>query len=183
MEANYININDLKCEENYVEENIEKYGSDIYQVHPYKDHIIIKHVGKMYNVNDVLINKFSMGNIECYIINTIYSFNDIEKAIDNMCINLYKIDICMMDINKMEKIGTMMTNFIPHTNIPKKSHNIELTENLLNIKGYYIVQLYSNNKTYTLKRLECDINITNILDTMIILLTTPQVMDIYIKKN
>ena len=105
---------------NLFEENIEKEGMNVYQIQPYNqtpgenmtNKIIVRNVGKFVKIHDVLINKFNLNeNIECVIANTIYTENEIGKAIDNGTLNMFKIYLNYCKGNYKNEIGIMMTNF------------------------------------------------------------------------
>lgn len=170
----YINVDLIDNEEDFIEENIEKIGTNVYQVQPYNENnkIIIKHVGKFIKICDVFINKFNLSeNIECVISNTIYTENELDNIINKKILNIFKIYLNYFKGNYKNEIGIMMTNF---------KINKKYTGNVF--EGKFVIVFDYDNKNIVLDETHKFISKNYYIENMIKYLMDEQINKIIMNK-
>lgn len=172
----YINIDSVKNEEEFVEENIDQSGVGVYQPQQYTDllnnKMILKHVGTFVKICDVLINKFNLtDNIECVITNSIYTENELDNILTKKVFNIFKIFVNYLNGNSKSEIGIMMTNF-----------NIEKILDGNIFEGKYVVVFACDNKHVVLDETNHYVSNNYYIECMITSLVDEHINNIIMEK-
>jgi hypothetical protein len=173
--SKYINVDNISCKEEYIEEKINKYGTNVYQLQPYgNNNVLCRHVGIFDKMHDVLINKFNLNNnIECVITSTVHSESEIEERLHNKLINMFKIFVNYCYNNFKYEIGVMVTDF--------KIHN-EIDKQIKVYSGSFVISFHYDDKCIILDETLKYISFNYYMENMIKFLNDTQINNIIMDK-
>lgn len=156
----YIDVSSIKC--NKVNSSIDtdniQFGDSIYQIQGQTNgsQIVIRKVGSMNKLYDVLIKEFSLSqHYKYYMVSKIYDINTISNIIKNNQMPMIIINICKINKNTNieNNIGHLSFNFhsTDELNLDnQKSKLIDNNEILLN--GYFTITFHFSTKYMLLQK-------------------------------